>query len=130
MSPEQASGGQADHRSDLYALGVVAYEMLTGRVPFQSDTPHATLHAVVYEQPPAPRQVNPGLSQAVEAVLLQALAKQPEARFQRGAALAGALKAALSGQTPSWAAVASPVPPTAFATPQGRTAGSPPPRQP
>ncbi len=130
MSPEQASGGQVDPRSDLYALGVMAYEMLTGRVPFQSDTPHATLHAVVYEQPPAPRQVNPGLSQAVEAVLLQALAKQPEARFQRGAALAGALKAALSGQTPSWAAVAPPAPATAFAAPQGRSAGSTPPRQP
>ncbi len=60
MSPEQASGGQIDQRSDLYALGVMAYEMLTGRVPFQSDTPHATLHAVVYEAPPPPRQINPG----------------------------------------------------------------------
>jgi len=130
MSPEQAQGGEVDDRADLYALGVMAYEMLTGRVPFQSNTPHAILHSVVYESPPPARQVNPGLSPAVENVLAQALAKQPDARFQRGAALASALKAALSGQTPAWAQVGPPpVQAATFAVPQGRAAGSTPPGQ-
>jgi predicted Ser/Thr protein kinase len=136
MSPEQAAGGQADQRSDLYALGVVAYQMLTGRVPFRSDTPHATLHAVVYEPPPAPRLINPALSPAVEAVLLQALAKQPEARFQRGTALAGALRGAVTGQKPVWAAAAVPLqaatvagPGQPVTPPPGAGASTPPPQQ-
>jgi predicted Ser/Thr protein kinase len=99
MSPEQAGGGQVDHRTDLYALGVVLYQMLVGRVPFRGTTPHATLHAVIYEAPLPPRQVNPNLSPAVEAVILKAVAKRPEQRFQRGADMVAALRTALSGPT-------------------------------
>jgi len=137
MSPEHAQGESIDRRSDLYALGVVAYEMLTGRVPFQGNTPHATLHAVVYEAPPSPCQVNPGLSAEVEAVLLQALVKQPEARFQQGVALAGALRSALAGQAPARAAApAAPLAQESDPTPvvqpvrpaSGRSAPPPPPR--
>ena len=129
MSPEQAQGESIDRRSDLYALGVVAYEMLTGRVPFQGNTPHATLHSVVYEAPPPPRQVKPGLSPEVEAALLQALAKRPEARFQQAAALAGALRPALSVQAPARAAAGPPAAQPAVAAASRRGIGAMPPGQ-
>ncbi|HSJ55819.1 MAG TPA: protein kinase [Anaerolineae bacterium] len=101
MSPEQAAGEETDHRADLYALGVVLYEMLTGRVPFQAPTPHAVLHQIIYEAPPAPRAVNPSLSPAIEAVILQAIAKQPEERFQDGASMALALRRAITEPAPA-----------------------------
>jgi serine/threonine protein kinase len=97
MAPEQAEGKSIDYRTDLYALGVVLYQMLTGQAPFRGTTPSATLHAVVYEPPPPPRQLNPGLPPAIEAVLLKALAKQPDQRFQQGAEMVAALRGAPSG---------------------------------
>jgi serine/threonine protein kinase/Tol biopolymer transport system component len=108
MAPEQAEGQTVDHRTDLYALGVVLYQMLTGRAPFQGTTPHATLHAVIYEAPPPPRQIAPGLPPAVEGVVLKAIAKQPDKRFQRGADMAAALGAALAGRAPTERAAAPP----------------------
>jgi serine/threonine protein kinase len=108
MAPEQAEGRPVDHRTDLYALGVVLYQMLTGRAPFQGTTPHATLHAVIYEPPPPPRQIAPGLPSAVEAVVLKAIAKQPERRFQRGADMAAALRAALLDKAPKGRVAATP----------------------
>jgi serine/threonine protein kinase len=116
MAPEQAEGRPVDHRADLYALGVVLYQMLTGRAPFRGTTPHATLHAVIYEPPPPPRQINPDLPPAVEAVILKALAKRPEDRFQRGAEMVAALQRALRG-TPA----AAPLPPRARAAPPRRS---------
>ncbi len=98
MAPEQAEGRTIDHRTDLYALGIVLYQMLVGRVPFRGTTPHATLHAVIYEPPPAPRQMTPGISSPVEVVILKAISKQPSQRYQSGTELAGALIAALASQ--------------------------------
>jgi eukaryotic-like serine/threonine-protein kinase len=97
MAPEQAMGNAVDHRADLYALGVVLYQMVTAQAPFQGTTPHATLHAVIYEPPPPPRRVNPALSPAVESVVLKALAKRPEDRFQSGRAMVEALRRAQAG---------------------------------
>jgi predicted Ser/Thr protein kinase len=98
MAPEQAGGERVDYRVDLYALGVVLYQMLTGQAPYRGTTPHATLHAVIYESPTPPRQVRPELSVAVESVILKSLAKQPAERFQAGQALVGAFRRARAGE--------------------------------
>lgn len=96
MAPEQANGEEVDGRADLYSLGVVLYQMITGRTPFRGNTPQV-LHAHVYDPPMAPSaiaKVSPGM----EALILRALVKEPGQRFQSGAAMAQAL-AQLSNQT-------------------------------
>jgi serine/threonine protein kinase len=95
MSPEQADAKPLDARSDLYAFGVVAYELFTGRVPFSSESPLAVLRGHVDRSPPDPQRLRSELPAAVAAVLLKALSKAPEDRFQRAAALVSALEAAL-----------------------------------
>ena len=82
MSPEQATGSDGlDGRTDIYSFGVMLYEMVTGRVPFNADTPFAIIHDHIYTPLPLPRSVNPNVSEAVERVLLKALAKNMNDRF-------------------------------------------------
>jgi serine/threonine-protein kinase len=95
MAPEVVQGAEADARADVYALGVVLYQMLTGRTPFRAETPLALLHAHVHTPPPPPRTVMPGLPPAVDQVMLRALAKEPSERFQSAGALARALRSAI-----------------------------------
>ena len=95
MSPEQAFGLPVDRRTDLYAAGLVLYELLTGRVPFEADTPAAALMKQAYEPPPPPRALNPELSVGVERILLKALAKDPAERYQDAEEMAAAIRAAI-----------------------------------
>ncbi len=91
MSPEQARGSPVDHRADVYALGIVLFQALTGRVPFAAADHFTTAYMQVHEPPPAPRSINPHIPPAVEAVILKALAKDPNQRFQSAAAFGVAL---------------------------------------
>jgi hypothetical protein len=110
MSPEQGQGLPVDGRTDVYSLGIILYEMLTGRVPYEAETPMAVVVKHITSPLPPPRSLNPAISPAVERVVLKALAKNPNDRFPRAGALVEALEAALSQAKQEPAVVPPPAP--------------------
>jgi serine/threonine-protein kinase len=97
MSPEQAMGRLVDGRSDLYAVGLLLYEMLLGHPPFDGDDSYAVGYKHVHEAPVAPDQVDTRIPAALSAIVMKCLSKQPSDRYDRGFELADALVQFLSG---------------------------------
>lgn len=99
MSPEQWRMDSIDHRIDIYSLGVIIYEMLTGEMPFRGHTPYHLMYAHLHDEPTVPSEIAPGLSAEIDAVALRALAKEPNARYQTAGELAYDLAEAIRKQT-------------------------------
>jgi uncharacterized RDD family membrane protein YckC len=98
VAPEQIEGRRVDGRTDVYALGCVLFEALTGGVPFERDTEVSKLWAHISEPPPSPSARRPGVAPAFDAVVARAMAKDPDGRFASAGDLAAAARAAASGQ--------------------------------
>lgn len=96
MSPEQCRGKKLDERSDLYALGLVLYEMMTGYLPFQATSLRDAVREHLYTAPPLPRMLAPDIPASVEQIVLRCLAKRPEDRYDTVTDLARALEMAVS----------------------------------
>jgi serine/threonine-protein kinase len=104
LSPEQAQGHHVDARSDLYPTGCLLFELLTGRPPFQADSPVAIAYQHVGQPPPRPSTLNPAVDPALDAVVLHSLAKDRDARYQDATAFRADLQAARLGRPISDAA--------------------------
>lgn len=100
MSPEQWSDDNLGPWTDIYALGVVLFEMLTSRLPFVAGTPFRVMHMHLHDAPPSVYSMNPTLPGGLDAIIQKTLAKKPEERYPTAAALAADFKAAITGATP------------------------------
>ncbi|MFL5625300.1 MAG: PASTA domain-containing protein, partial [Ktedonobacteraceae bacterium] len=116
-APEQAQGEIVNPAADVYALGIVMYEMLTGRTPFDGDTPVAVAMQHIQDLPTPPTHLNPNLPPALEEIIMRCLEKVPEMRFRDGSALARALE--LLGEADIDEGVPGTITPTGLQTPGG-----------
>ncbi len=112
MSPEQVRAEEIDFRADIYSLGVLLFKMLTGRLPFGGDSPYDIMRAQVEQLAPSVRDHVPTIAPELDEVILRALAKQPEDRFESAGALREALEAACGKE--ELASTPSPLPPPLF----------------
>jgi serine/threonine-protein kinase len=87
MAPEQVKGKRGDHRTDIYSLGAILYEMTTGSTLFQGESPYVVMNARVTGDPEAPRKLNSNLTPVVEEIILHALERDPEQRFESASAM-------------------------------------------
>jgi len=101
LSPEQARGASVDARSDVYSAGCLLFELLTGRPPFQGDSAVAVAYQHVRETPPPPSEFEPDVTPEIDAVVLAALAKQPDQRYQSAADMRSDILAVLAGEPPA-----------------------------
>lgn len=107
MSPEQVSGKRVDERTDIYALGIILYELFTGSVPFSGDSAIAVGFKQVKDAPQPPRQINPQIPQSVENIILKALQKDPLMRFRSVQELKQELEHAVQSPAPQMQSGAS-----------------------
>ncbi len=142
LAPEQVDGRAVDARADVYAAGVILYELLCGEPPFVADTEAATALARLHRDPVPPRTVRPEITPAMEAIVLRALARDPNERFPDATSLRDAVRGAVDGLAPAGPAVMatspdatggastmrrerSPTPPAPVPTPRGARASPP-----
>ncbi len=125
ISPEQAQGKPVDQRSDIYSLGIILYEMVTGGVPFVADTPLAVLFKHISDPLPLPSLVKPDIPAPIEQVILKALAKEPQDRFATAAEFVASWKRALEESETVHRAPETVSAPTSYATPSDQTQRKP-----
>jgi serine/threonine-protein kinase len=93
MAPEQVKGKRGDQRTDIYSLGAVLFEMITGTVPFEGSSPFLIMNARLTGDPPAPRSINPDIPPEVEEIVLHAMQRNPDDRYPSAAAMKAELDA-------------------------------------
>ncbi len=130
LAPEQVEGAPIDGRTDLYALGIVLYEALTGSPPFAADTDAGTALARLHQDPTPPRQLRPHIPVAVELVVTRALARRPDDRFADAATMRRALLAAGADPTQAPAVAQAAVAASTDERPAASPSSPPPPRRP